>query len=90
MTMAGPALAAAAWPVRTKIPVPMIAPTPSMTSWVGPSTRLRPPSPCPSCSTLICSIDLVAKIDMPSTVADPAREVLKCLSNGPKNVLSSS
>ena len=35
MTMAGPALAAAACPVRTKMPVPMIAPTPSMTSWVG-------------------------------------------------------
>ena len=33
--MAGPALAAAACPVRTKMPVPMMAPTPSMMSWLG-------------------------------------------------------
>ena len=64
-TMAGPALAAAAWPVSTKMPVPMMAPTPSMTSCAGPSTRCSPPPPAsPSCSCLICSIDLVAKMDM--------------------------
>ena len=42
--MAGPALAAAAWPVSTKMPVPMIAPTPSMISCQGPSTRCSPPA----------------------------------------------
>ena len=90
--MAGPALAAAACPVRTKMPVPMMAPTPSMMSCVGPEDPLRPPSPCPSCSALICSIDLVAKMDMPQTVADPGRrKSLKvAFQTAAKNVLSSS
>ena len=33
--MAGPALAAAAWPVRTKMPVPMMAPTPEHDELTG-------------------------------------------------------
>src|SRR5262245_44865846 len=41
-TTAGPALAAAARPVSTKIPVPMIAPMPSSTRSVAVSVRLRP------------------------------------------------
>ena len=45
MTIAGPACAAAAWPVSTKMPVPMIAPMPSDTRLAGPSTRFSPP-PC--------------------------------------------
>ena len=62
--MAGPAFAAAACPVRTKIPVPMIAPTPSETSCAGPSTRFNVPSPGPICSASICSMDFVAKMDI--------------------------
>ena len=39
--MAGPAFSAAATPVNTKMPVPMMAPTPSAVRPTGPSTRLR-------------------------------------------------
>ena len=35
----GPACAAAAWPVSTKMPVPMMAPMPSRVRSIGPSTR---------------------------------------------------
>ena len=42
---AGPALSCAASPVRTKIPVPMIAPTPRLVRPTGPSTRRRRFSP---------------------------------------------
>jgi hypothetical protein len=42
MTIAGPALAAAVWPLSTKMPVPMIAPMPSATRLSDPSTRRRP------------------------------------------------
>ena len=38
--------AAATWPVRTKMPVPMMAPMPSEMRFHGPSTRRRP-SPDP-------------------------------------------
>ena len=41
---AGPARVAEATPVRTKMPVPMIAPMPIAVSAHGPSDRLRPPS----------------------------------------------
>jgi hypothetical protein len=88
--MAGPALAAAACPVRTKMPVPMMAPTPSMINCAGPRTRLRTASPSPVCSRVMASIDLVAKMDMSATLSHRWREVLKGLSNGWKNVLSSS
>ena len=40
-TMAGPAYCAAAWPVRTKMPAPMMAPMPSAVRLTGPSARLR-------------------------------------------------
>src|SRR5689334_22065091 len=47
--IAGPAAVAATGPVRTKIPVPMMAPMPSVTRLIGPSARRRPPaSPCAS------------------------------------------
>ncbi len=36
---AGPALSWAATPVSTKMPVPMMAPTPRAESCTGPSTR---------------------------------------------------
>src|SRR2546423_222790 len=42
---AGPALLLAATPVSTKMPVPMVAPTPILVSCSGPSTRRRRPSP---------------------------------------------
>ena len=46
--MAGPALSAAATPVNTKMPVPMMAPTPRAVRPTGPSTRLRRFSPSTS------------------------------------------
>src|SRR5215475_3898042 len=42
---AGPAVLCAAAPVATKIPAPMIAPTPRLVSCTGPSTRLSLCSP---------------------------------------------
>src|SRR5215470_3980400 len=36
---AGPALSCAAIPVSTKMPVPMMQPTPKLVSSIGPSTR---------------------------------------------------
>src|SRR6185436_10543177 len=36
---AGPVLSWAATPVSTKMPVPMMAPTPRLVSWTGPRTR---------------------------------------------------
>src|SRR5580692_1404922 len=58
-TTAGPALSAAAWPVSTKIPVPMMAPTPSSMRSIAPSARLSPRSS--AASERRVSIDLVAK-----------------------------
>src|ERR1043166_7125502 len=42
MMIAGPALAAAVWPLSTKMPGPMIAPMPRGTRLSEPSTRGRP------------------------------------------------
>src|ERR1017187_2887458 len=42
--MAGPAKLAAAAPVSTKMPAPMIAPIPSATRLTGPRARFSPPS----------------------------------------------
>src|SRR4026207_982139 len=51
-TTAGPALSAATVPVRTKMPVPMMAPMPSRVRLSGPSTRFRLWSPAAwACST---------------------------------------
>src|SRR3989442_4381359 len=63
-TIAGPACCAAASPVSTKMPVPMIAPMPSVTRLRGPSTRFRECSPVAAASALSCSIDFVAQIDI--------------------------
>ena len=41
--IAGPAHSAAAWPVSTKIPVPMMQPMPSSTRFSAPSERLSSP-----------------------------------------------
>jgi hypothetical protein len=38
-TSAGPVRSWAAWPVRTKMPVPMTAPTPRLVSCSGPRQR---------------------------------------------------
>ncbi len=46
------------------MPVPMMAPIPSVTRLIGPRTRLRECSPVAAASALSCSIDFVAKIDM--------------------------
>src|SRR6266850_7279123 len=42
---AGPVVSWAALPVRTKMPVPMMAPTPRLVSWTGPRTRRNRFSP---------------------------------------------
>src|SRR6185503_16309518 len=55
---AGPVLSCAATPVRTKIPVPMIAPTPRLVSATGPRTRRSRCSP--AISFIRVSYDLVA------------------------------
>src|SRR5690606_7696807 len=49
--IAGPAWLAAAWPVRTKIPAPITAPTPSSTRWRAVRVRLSVASPCREPST---------------------------------------
>src|ERR1051325_2972243 len=41
-TMAGPAFFAAAVPVNTKMPAPMIAPMPSVVRFIAPSVRFKP------------------------------------------------
>ena len=56
--MAGPAWLAAAVPVRTKMPVPMIAPMPSSVRSMAVSVRFSAFVPC-SASPTSCSIDLV-------------------------------
>src|SRR5207244_457194 len=73
-TIAGPACSAAASPVSTKMPVPMIAPMPRVTRLTGPSTRLSEWSPVCAASAVNCSIDLVAKIDMEIRASRDARD----------------
>src|SRR5262249_21710192 len=75
-TIAGPALSAAVVPLRTKIPVPITAPMPSVTRLIGPRTRRSPCSPVADASALICSMDFVAKIDMPRRYTAEPRPVL--------------
>src|SRR5438045_8096024 len=50
------------------MPVPMMAPIPSVTRLSGPRTRLSECSPVAAASAFSCSIDFVAKIDI-----DPPR-----------------
>src|SRR5437660_4625691 len=69
-TIAGPACCAAASPVSTKMPVPMMAPMPSVTRLRGPSTRLSECSPVAAASAFSCSIDFVAKMDIILRIGD--------------------
>src|SRR5438270_1407083 len=57
---AGPACSAAAWPVSTKMPAPMMAPMPSVIRFRGPSARLSWCSPAESASARNVEMDLVA------------------------------
>src|SRR5687768_16878618 len=72
IVIAGPELVLATVPVTTKMPAPMITPTPKM-------TRSRTPrfffSRCSgsSVSAMDCSTDLVRNTFMQSNLCDPAR-----------------
>src|SRR5579859_1428999 len=57
--MAAPAYCAAAWPVSTKMPAPMMAPMPSVMRLMGPSARLRPCSLVSEASAINISRGLV-------------------------------
>src|SRR6266550_3307032 len=57
---AGPACSAAAWPVRTKMPAPMMAPMPSVIKLSGVSARFSWCSPASLASARRVAIDLVA------------------------------
>src|SRR5436309_16130477 len=57
---AGPACSAAAWPVSTKMPAPMMAPMPSVMRLSGPSARFSWCSPAASASARRVAMDLVA------------------------------
>src|SRR5580698_2188254 len=54
-TIAGPAYFAAADPVRTKMPAPMMAPIPRVIRFTGPSARLRLCSPVSDASFISLS-----------------------------------
>ena len=71
--MAGPANCAAAVPVSTKMPAPMMAPMPRVIRLMGPSARLSvwPPSPSPSASAMMVLMGLVA--NNPLAHAHPPR-----------------
>src|SRR3954468_20886469 len=64
-TIAGPAYCAAALPVRTKIPAPMMAPMPSVVRLSGPRARL---SPCvvseASASSVVTGLRRISRLDM--------------------------
>src|SRR5437763_6621389 len=70
-TTAGPALAAAARPVSTKMPVPMMAPMPSSTRSVAVNVRLRPCET--SASARRSSTDLVENSGFPLAIFSPLR-----------------
>src|SRR5688572_24983363 len=72
-TTAGPACAAAAWPVSTKMPVPMMAPIPRSVRSTGPSTRLS------GWARSTGSIGLVANSDIGLQCAKAHGEVLKMI-----------
>src|SRR6187455_1710252 len=74
MTMPGPAFAAAAWPVSTKMPVPMIAPMPSAMRFIGPRTRR---SPCvPAADSRRAEMGFVRNSDMAGSLSAPANRDL--------------
>src|SRR5450755_3652190 len=58
---AGPAWSAAAWPVSTKIPAPMMAPMPSVMRLTGPRERLSVFSPTSLASLVSVERGLVAR-----------------------------
>src|SRR6201988_3568026 len=60
MTIAGPANCAAACPVITKIPAPMMPPIPKVTRLIGPRARFRQCSPVSPDSLISVSTDFVA------------------------------
>jgi hypothetical protein len=68
--MAGPAKFAAATPVRTKMPVPMITPMPKTMRSIGPSAFLSSNSGS-SVSRMDCSIDLVRMIPIWLPLLEP-------------------
>ena len=77
---AGPACSAAAWPVRTKMPAPMIAPIPRVTRFRGPRARCSECSPVSSASARSAVMDFVAHrlIEAPFAAgrgATPARRM---------------
>jgi hypothetical protein len=57
---AGPAWSAAAWPVRTKMPAPMMAPMPRVVRFSGPRDRFSECSPTSSACARSAATDLVA------------------------------
>src|SRR5713101_2823985 len=64
-TIAGPAYCAAAAPVRTKMPAPIIAPIPREISDTGPRVRLRLRSPDSPASCIKRLIDFFANSGFP-------------------------
>src|SRR5512143_1575801 len=62
---AGPACRAAARPVSTKMPAPMIAPIPSIVRFSAPSVRFSDRSPVASASARSAVMDLVAQSPVP-------------------------
>src|SRR5438876_7719030 len=65
MMIAGPANCAAACPVMTKIPAPMMAPIPNVTRLIGPRARFRQCSPDSPASFISVSIGFVANKGLP-------------------------
>ncbi len=71
-TMAGPAYFAAADPVSTKIPAPMIAPIPRVIRLTGPRARLRLCSPVSDASSISMSSGLHFKTISHSVCGPPS------------------
>ena len=71
--MAGPALMAACWPVRTKMPAPITPPMPRRVSEPGPSPRFRAWSPCSVAWASRTEIGFLAKSFITVEHPPPAR-----------------
>src|SRR5713226_7623787 len=69
--IAGPAYRAAAAPVSTKMPAPMMAPIPSVTRLTGPRALLRLCSPVSAASFISVLIDFVANKGLPMQLLLP-------------------
>ena len=65
---AGPAMPAPS-PMTTKMPVPMMAPTPIAVSWVAPTARL---SSCPVSDVSVTSDETSRTANMPGFLPDDA------------------